>query len=212
LNTWHRQRRGGARPLAWAGVAWTSVAVRARTWVVGAVAMLGRGRMDLGRAAALPHDPDTGLYRRQQAVAAIPEIMAQDDRCGHSRLVLVLIGIDHLDALAGRHGERLRRQIVALVGGHIRSQTRETDVPTDDDLGFAVYLRCAEEDQAAAFCRRLRTLLSAEQFDWQGEVIKVSISIGVALRVLGEPLDTLQVRAAHRLRQVRQAGSGRHRV
>ena len=50
-------------------------------------------------------------------------------------------------------------------------------------------------------------LLSAEQYELQGDVIKVSVSIGAAIRSNGEALESLQQRAAASLRETRAAGT-----
>ncbi|MCB1637103.1 MAG: hypothetical protein KDI51_21130, partial [Xanthomonadales bacterium] len=68
-----------------------------------------------------------------------------------------------------------------------------------DDTHLAVFLHCREADQAVAFGRRLSMLLSGQQLDWHGDLIKVTVSMGIALRETGESMEQLNARAAARL-------------
>lgn len=172
-----------------------------------AALVLGYG-LRRGRARAAGQDPLAGLYSGPQADQVLPILMARDDRSGCSQLALVRVGVDRLDDLRRRYGDEAAARVLASLGRHIRSQTRGEDLPMrPDEHGFAVFLRCAEVEQAAAFCRRLATLARSDQLDWQGDVIKVALSMGVALREPGEPLDGLQARALEQLGRARAEGS-----
>ena len=161
------------------------------------------------RARDSMHDPVTGLYGPRYVAATLPALMERDDSSGRSRLALVRVDIDRIGDIRERHGESAVRELLGATGRHIRSQTRGADLPSAiEGCGFAVYLRCAEVEQAGAFCRRLTTLLRSEQFEWDGEVIKVAVSVGVALREIGETWDTLQDRAEQKLAHAKQAGGG----
>lgn len=141
-------------------------------------------------------DPRTGLYTALYAAEALPGLVARDDRAGQSRLVLVLVRVDAIDDVRRRYGGRAVDLVLVSTGRLIRSQTREDDLPVEPDgEDFAVYLYCEEPDQAGAFCRRLATLLSSEQLDWDGDVIKVSVSTRIVVREIGESIEVLQQRA-----------------
>ena len=159
-----------------------------------ASALLMRSRQSL--AQAVMRDPLTGLYSRFYAAEALPGLFARDDRVGHSRLVLVRVEIDGLDDVRQRLGVSAAEFVLATVGRHIRSQTREDDLPVEPDgEGFAIYLHCEDAEQARAFCRRLATLLRSEQLDWGGEVVKISASMWIAVRQIGESSDDMHQRA-----------------
>ena len=162
-----------------------------------ASALLMRSRQSLSQAVM--RDPLTGLYSRFYAAEALPGLFARDDRVGHSRLVLVRVEIDGLDDVRQRLGASAAAFVLAAVGRHIRSQTREDDLPVEPDgEGFAIYLHCEDADQARAFCRRLATLLRSEQLDWEGEVIKIAASMWIAVRQIGESNDDMRQRATVR--------------
>jgi len=149
-----------------------------------------------GLAASALRDPLTGLHTRVYAAEALPGLAARDDRDGRSRLVLVSVEIDAIGELRHRYGGAAAQMVTGLVGQHIRSQTRETDLAVEpDEHGFAIYLHCDELDQARAFCRRLSTLLSSEQLECGGDVLKVSASMQVTPRRLGESIEALHLRA-----------------
>lgn len=154
-------------------------------------------------------DPVTGLYTAPYLEEVLPGLMARDDRAGHSSLILVRMGVDSIGEVRRRYGRQAENLVLAAVGRHIRSQTREDDLPVEPDgQGFEIFLHCTEIDQAQAFCRRLTTLLSNEQFDLQGDVVKVSVSLEVTSRQLGESLEALQQRAMQRFLQANATGSG----
>ncbi len=142
------------------------------------------------------HDALTGLYSRIYAAEALPGLAARDDREGRSRMVLVRLQIEAIGELDRRYGSAAVELVTRMVGHHIRSQTREDDLPVaPDQRGFAIFLHCEELEQARTFCRRLGTLVRSEQLDWQGDVIKVSVRMTITARRLGESIAALERRA-----------------
>ena len=147
-------------------------------------------------SASVLRDPLTGLYKRLYAEEALPGLAARDDRNGHSRLALVQVEVESIDELRYRYGIGAVDMVMATVGCHIRSQTREDDLPVEPGRdGFEIYLHCEDIDQARAYCRRLATLMRSEQLDWHGDVIKVTVTTQITLRKLGESIEALQKRS-----------------
>lgn len=145
-------------------------------------------------------DPLTNLFQSQYLDEVLPGWMARDDRANRSQLVLVRIGLDPVDEVRRRYGQSAGDRVLAIAARHIASQVRECDLPVAPDThGFSVYLNCEEADQARAFCRRLVTLLHSEQLDWDGDAIKVSAHMGIAVRQLGEARPALDARARENL-------------
>lgn len=170
--------------------------------------LLARARGKVDDPAAC--DPATGLYRHAFAEAVLPQLLARDDRSGRSELAMVLLGVDYLDEIRRRYGAAGAERVLASVGRVLKGQARSADLPVrHDDRCLAVFLHCAEVDQAVAFARRIAMLLAAQQLDWRGDVIKVTACMGVALRLPGESLDELQARAAGRLQAAEAAGANR---
>jgi diguanylate cyclase (GGDEF)-like protein len=155
-------------------------------------------------------DATSSLYNRVYMDEMVARLAARDDRAGRSQIALVMLRIDYLEQIGLRYGQSAADRVLGLVGRKIRSQAREGDIAARfDQQTLAVFLQCEEAEQAVAFGRRLATLLGAEQLDWRGDVIKVTASMGVAVRALGESVDALSGRAAARLAQASGSGSGR---
>lgn len=184
-------------------------AVALLSLAIGGIAMLGAARWRRVDVDAALRDPTTGLYHRVCMDQLVPRLAARDDRADHSQITLVLLRIDLFDRLGSRYGRAFTDQALSLVGQKVRSQAREGDVPARFDLQtLAVFLQCEETAQAVAFGRRLATLLETEQIEVQGDVVKVSVSMGIAVRAPGEPLEELYRRAGDRLAQAADGASG----
>ncbi len=202
-------RYPGSAALGETGISTTAaVALAAAAALLGAAVTLrrhdrrSRGQPDI-------QDPVTGLHSARHVAEVVPRLIERDDRCGRSQLALVRISVDFLGDVRSRYGDTAADGVLGCVARHIRSQARGSDVPmAPDPKGFAIFLRCAEIDHAVAFCRRLGTLLRSDQLECSGDVLKVSASMGVALRRIGEPLEALQARALHRLADAQAQGGG----
>lgn len=143
-----------------------------------------------------PRDRQTGLYQPAFVAESLRNQFAREDREGRSRVALVLIEIDDLDTLRGRYGRAAVESIGALLGRRIGSQVRVGDLPVRlNDSRFAVYLQCDELEQAAAFTRRVAMLLSRDQLEFRGDVVKLAIRSANVLRSPGESPESLLDRA-----------------
>lgn len=155
-------------------------------------------------------DPVSGLFTRRHVDCVLPALTARDDRAGESQLAVLLLEIDHLDAIERRYGLHAVDAVMRLVGGQVCGQSRAEDLPClHDERRIAVFLRCREAEQAAAFARRISMLLSGQQIDWRGDVIKVTASMGIVIREPGEPGDRVLERAAAKLAEASAAGGDR---
>lgn len=173
-----------------------------------AVALLLRGRHSSADDAM--RDPTTRLYKRICMDEMVPALMARDDRAGISQMTLVMLRIDFLDDIRDRYGRPAADRVLEVLGRKVRSQTRAGDVPVRfDEQCLAVFLQCGEVEQAIAFGRRLGTLLAGEQLELGGDVIKITLSMGIAVRQPCESLQQLLVRAAEKLGSANDAGSNR---
>lgn len=154
-------------------------------------------------------DALTGLYTRDYADEMVRGLIARDDRSGHGALALMMLRVDALDEIRSRYGLAGVEQVMALVGSQIRGQTRGGDLASCDDRStFAVYLHCDSIEQALAFGRRIAMLLSAQQLDLQGDVIKITLGIGASMRESAEPLAPFRARVGEKLAAAQRAGRG----
>jgi diguanylate cyclase (GGDEF)-like protein len=176
------------------------LAVVAAMSVLTAALVLVRRRETSAPGAA--RDQVSGLYTRDHADEVIAGLIARDDRAGRNQLGLVLMSVDHLESIRRRYGESAVDHAMHLVGSQILGQTRGGDIAARyDDQLVAVFLQCDDLDQVVSFGRRVAMLLSGQQLDWGGDVIKISASMGVVLRLPGESLAGLYARAVDRLAQ-----------
>jgi diguanylate cyclase (GGDEF)-like protein len=149
-----------------------------------------------GAADGRIREPGSGLYLREHADDYLLGQIAREERLGASRLALVLIRVDYLDRIRRNYGDVVARQVVDLVGRQVCGQTRDGDLPVRHAADvLAVYLDCDEIEQALAFGRRISMLLMNQQLESGGDVIKVDVSLGIALRAPGEELESLFSRA-----------------
>ncbi len=158
------------------------------------------------RDAAI-RDPLTGLHTRAYADDMVEGLIARDERAGASALAMMMLRPDALDEIQRRYGTAGVERVMALVGSQIRGQTRGGDLASSDDGSvFVVYLHCDSIEQALAFGRRIAMLLSAQQLDLQGDVIKITLGIGASMRDCGEPLAPFRARVAEKLVAAQRAG------
>ncbi len=159
----------------------------------------------LWRSRIPANDPDaldavTGLYKRDYADRMVQERLADDRVHASLRVALVVMQLDHSDRIEARYGRAAVNELLRLLGAQIRGQIRSGDLAvryTSRRLG--VYLYCREIEQAQAFGRRIAMLLAAQQLDWQGDVIKVTVAMGIALHRPDETLAHLGVCAEAKL-------------
>lgn len=159
-------------------------------------------RVPAGRevAAVGITDAVSGLYVEGHGDELVSRLVARDDRAGRSATMLVVIRVDFLEQLIARYGKDVIDIVVHAVGHQIRDQIRTTDIAVQvPGYRFGIYLHCGEMEQAQAFCRRIAMLLQSRQIPWQGDELKLAISMVIAARVPGEPLGQLKQRALLRL-------------
>jgi diguanylate cyclase (GGDEF)-like protein len=165
-------------------------------------------RFQIPQAESEQFDKLSGLHLEPSANEMVGRLVARDERAGRSEIALVVISIDGLEQLVARYGNEILKAALGLVGRQIRSQVRGSDIAFRiRPYLLGVYLHCEETEQASAFGRRIAMLLSTQQLEWQGDEIKLTVSMGIATRHAGEDLDQLRQRA-ERLRERADADGG----
>ena len=164
-----------------------------------ALASLLLGRAPSNEGTGL-RDRDTGLLLPRHADEIAGTLVARDARAGDSRLVLAVMVPDEADALVARYGEEPMQRLLAMVAETLKTQCRGADLPFRlSKRELAVYLHCGGLEQAEAFRRRMAILLRSQQFDWQGDVLKPSVRMGMAVHRPGLSLADLRIAARERL-------------
>ncbi len=151
-------------------------------------------------------DELTQLPRRRRVFELGRRILLRAERVGQPFSVLY-IDADHFKAVNDRFGHEAGDRALQLIAQHIQHSMRPCDV--GGRLGgeeFVVLLPGADQRDAARVAERLRRRIE----DWRQFEIALTISVGVAQHVRGEPIERVIRRADTALLDAK--GSGRNRV
>jgi diguanylate cyclase (GGDEF)-like protein len=122
-------------------------------------------------------DPLTGVANRRALVAA----MEKDLRALDEPFSLLLIDIDHFkqinDRLGHRAGDLVLHAVAAQIGRGLRTKDLLCRYGGDE---FAVFLPGIELAQALDVAERIRRATEHAQIEFNGEILRVTISVGVA--------------------------------
>lgn len=127
-------------------------------------------------------------------------------------LSLVIMDIDHFKRINDTYGHQAGDYVLSRMAARIAETVRAED--TFARYGgeeFVVLLREAPEDKAFILAERLRRLIEATDFTYNGQQIKVTLSAGVATLGEGEyaDADAFIVGADKHLYRAKQAGRNR---
>ncbi len=129
----------------------------------------------------------------------------------HQRpLSLVLFDLDRFKDVNDHHGhlagDRVLQGIASLVAAQVR---RDELLARYGGEEFAVVLPETGLDSATAFCERVRRQVEEATFDFEGQPLRATISVGVAELSRNETMDSLIARADARLYEAKQGGRNR---
>jgi len=126
----------------------------------------------------------------------------------HGRpLSLALFDVDRFKKINDDYGhlagDRVLQGIAALASKQVR---RDELIARYGGEEFAVVLPETAAPAAAQFCERIRAAIENEGFDYDGESLRVTISLGAATLVPPESLESLVSRADANLYRAKQGG------
>lgn len=155
-------------------------------------------------------DPLTGLLNRRSFLS-VAEGALQGTRSTDS-LGILMADIDHFKAVNDTYGhpagDAVIRHVAATIGANLRVQDRVARFGGEE---FVALLMNVEEAGTLALAERIRASISAQPVHFEGQDIKVSISIGVALADPSDrDLDAIIERADFALYDAKT--SGRNKV
>ena len=125
-------------------------------------------------------DALTGLYNRHffQDRYAAEYAFA---RRHHAPLTVMMLDVDFFKAVNDTHGHQAGDAVLRSVGAALGSLTRQEDVVARfGGEEFVVLVRGVSLDNAALSAERLRRAIGEVQTPWQQEVLRVTVSVGVA--------------------------------
>jgi diguanylate cyclase (GGDEF)-like protein len=156
------------------------------------------------------HDKLTGLHNRRHADEFLRREFEHAQRQGGA-LAIALADIDHFKDINDSHSHGVGDRVLERVAGIFRERARGCDLLSR--YGGEEFLFCfvgLNDLEAARACEELR--LAVEREDWTAisPGLRVTASIGLAVRSAEPDLQTLLARADARLYRAKQ--SGRNRV
>ncbi|PWR23431.1 PleD family two-component system response regulator [Zavarzinia compransoris] len=157
-------------------------------------------------------DPLTGLYNRRY----LDSHMTAHDRAGEGRdagtLAVMMLDIDHFKSINDRFGHAAGDAVLRQFAHRIRMNVRGIDLAARyGGEEFIIILPQTSADEARMIAERLVRVTANEPFQiGDGRELSVTVSIGVAVRALGEAAEQAVGRADAAL--YRSKAEGRDRV
>jgi diguanylate cyclase (GGDEF)-like protein len=150
-------------------------------------------------------DTLTGCLNRRGLILAAESVFVPDRHLG-----LVIADIDHFKSINDRHGPQAGDKILQAIAHIFNKSLRDSDrVARVDGEEFLLIINGVETDAAWGTCERIR--LAVERYGW-GTIaagLRVTISIGMAVRMNDEAMDSLNLKAENALQQAKAAGRNR---
>lgn len=157
-------------------------------------------------------DPLTGLFTRFYMEDALRRLFEIHDRSGGTMVALAMLDIDHFKCVNDRYGHVRGDEVLCRVAQIIKADARAGDLPVrlgGEEFGLIVVGEPAVE--IAAVGERLRQKIASTRFHGSFASLRVTISIGTALRQVGESIPGFIERADLALYQAKREGRNRVR-
>jgi diguanylate cyclase (GGDEF)-like protein len=150
-------------------------------------------------------DTLTDCLNRRGLMLAAESVFVPDRRLG-----LAIADIDHFKSINDRHGHQAGDKILQTIAHIFNKSLRDSDlIARLDGEEFLLLINSVETDAAWGTCERLR--LAVERYGW-GTIapsLRVTISIGLAVRLNEESLDSLNSKAENALQRAKADGRNR---
>lgn len=154
-------------------------------------------------------DPLTGAYNRRHLFELLDGERQRVLRGGEVFSVL-MIDLDFFKKVNAGFGHAAGDAVLCEFVTRCRAVVRKTDVVCRfGGEEFVVFMPTIQGDGAGQLAERLRRAMEATPVDFEGAVITVTVSIGVASYRSGESLEELLSRADHRLYTAKEEGRNR---
>jgi diguanylate cyclase (GGDEF)-like protein len=153
----------------------------------------------------------TGIHNKRFFAEFVEREVARTVRHGPP-LSLALFDIDHFKIVNDTHGHLAGDSVLQSLARRLKPRIRREDLLAR--IGgeeFACVLPETEAMGAVAFAEQLRALTEADPFTYESEIIKITISLGVATMEPGAEIDAQELirRADEKLYAAKNAGRNR---
>ncbi|MCB1759234.1 MAG: diguanylate cyclase [Gammaproteobacteria bacterium] len=155
-------------------------------------------------------DPLTGLFTRFYMEDTLRRLFEIHDRSGGTPVALAMLDIDHFKGINDRYGHVRGDEVLCRVARQIQDDARAGDLAVrlgGEEFGLIVVGDPATE--IAAIGERLRQQVAAVRFKGTFSGLRVTISIGTALRQVGESIPGFIERADLALYRAKNLGRNR---
>lgn len=152
-------------------------------------------------------DPLTNLYTRVYMRDTADRLCRVHDRDNRANLVVAMLDIDHFKSVNDTFGHNCGDQVLQQVSKVLLEGIRSADIPVR--MGgeeFITFLIGVNIVTAREIMERIRTLISQLRFEGPMAERTITISIGLASRQIGEPLEEAMKRADIALYEAKNSG------
>jgi diguanylate cyclase (GGDEF)-like protein len=171
---------------------------------------IGRYQAQLERVATT--DPLTGLANRQAYDILMAQALKESDR-GTGPLSIALVDVDNFKQINDRFGHVVGDEVLRSIATVVRATIRDADILCRwGGEEFLLVLKGCRRDAAMAVAEKIREAVDGAAVAAGGELVRTTLSIGVAERFLREPEPALLARADAALRAAKGAGKNRVRA
>jgi diguanylate cyclase (GGDEF)-like protein len=153
-------------------------------------------------------DELTGIYNRRHFTETLASTLSSEER----RVATLLLDLDHFKAINDGYGHLTGDLVLQVAAQRLAAVVRPTETLARwGGEEFAVLASGLDSDGALALGERLRSAIAGAPIEVRGEVIELSISVGVAVADNGVRDPDVMVGAADRALYEAKA-AGRNRV
>ncbi len=151
----------------------------------------------------------TGAYNKRYFAENLEKEIPRCTR--HQRpLSLLMFDIDHFKRINDDHGHLTGDFVLREMARRVRTRVRKEEVfARYGGEEFVITLPEATADQATKVAEDVRKLVASDPFEFEGEKIAVTISVGVATTMEETPVDTFIKIADDNLYKAKRGGRNR---
>ena len=151
-------------------------------------------------------DPLTGLPNRRAFDAELDRAISEFERNGR-QFSLVLFDVDHFKRVNDQHGHRTGDFVLCRVASVLSAQLRRVDFAGRfGGEEFAAVLGHSEKNGAINATERVLNGVAATEIEFEGKVLQVTLSAGIARCYDGDNAATIIERADAALYQAKRSG------
>ncbi|KOF53682.1 MULTISPECIES: biofilm regulation diguanylate cyclase SiaD [unclassified Achromobacter] len=154
-------------------------------------------------------DPLTGLYNRRALMDMIKQEVTRAGRSGQS-FVVAMLDVDHFKSVNDRYGHESGDRVLVELAGVLGASLREYDLCGRwGGEEFLVLLPNTPPEAAQGVMDRLVAAVRGLAVEVNGDVLRLTVSIGMASHQLGETFSETLSRADQALYLAKQDGRDR---